>query len=152
MANITITVKGVPGVNEELLKLARRYHSKAKTRRLIRPAAQKMRDELRKTTKAQFTGNRSWTGRQSTGNLARSIRTFSFRRSRGVHVGPRVGGKGVRGLADGYYFGWHDQGTRKTGFGPAIKRKGMIERTMQRHGDAVGSMIGKALIQDLRYL
>ena len=54
------------------------------------------------------------------GNLSRSHRTFSYRRSKSVWVGPRIpnAGKGKNGMhngkrnADGFYAQWLDEGTK----------------------------------------
>jgi hypothetical protein len=138
---VTVRVFGVPQANAGLLRAAERYQSKAQTRKILRPAAVRMREALRGVTAGSFGGP----GSQSTGNLARSIRTFSFPRSRMVHVGPRVGGVGR--MADGYYFGWQDRGTSR-----GIRAKNMIDRTITAHGDEVAGIMRAALLADLQYL
>jgi hypothetical protein len=139
---ITVDIVGVPGVTQELRQAAIRYQSKAQTRRVLRPAAKALRDHLKNQVASTFAGSP-----RSTGTLRRSIRTFAFPRSRGLHVGPRLGGQGVRNLADGYYFGWQDQGTRR-----GIRAKFMIDKTMNKHGKEVANMAAQSLIDDLKYL
>ena len=135
--SFTITVHGVPALNKELLAAAERYRRKSETRKILRPAAVELRGYLKAEVGSTFEDSTT-----STGNLRKSIKTFSFPRSRAVHVGPRVGGSG----ADGYYFGWQDKGTRR-----GIKAKLMIDKTLDKHGAALSQRISLALWNDLRF-
>lgn len=144
---IVVSVKGVHKVNEELLRAARRYQSKAQTRKLLRPAGVTARKHLKDMTRASMIN-----AENSTGTLVRSIRTFSFTRSRSVHVGPRVG-SGLRGLADGFYFGFHDLGTKhRISRRQHIRPKNIIKRMLGAFGSAIGKQIEALLIADLKFL
>lgn len=142
---IHISWKGIPGVTQKLLKAAERYRSPGQVNRIIRPAANKMRQEITSVTRATFLGKR-----HSAGNLARSIRTWTYRGKRGVFAGANVGNKS-KTHPDGWYFGFHERGTKTKSGEQHIRPKHMLQRAFANKGNAVASEMANALLADLKY-
>jgi len=139
-SGITISWHGIPEVSAQLLKAANRYRSPGEVNRIIRPAADKMRQEISNVTAATFQG--------STGNLAKSIKTFTIRGLRAVFAGANVGGGRY---PDGYYFGFQEKGTKTKAGHQRIKPRNMLARAYANKGQAVASEIANALLADLKY-
>lgn len=142
---IYISWKGIPEVTQQLMRAAERYRSPGHVNRLIRPAANKMKQEISSVTAATFLGKP-----HSTGNLAKSIKTWTYRDMRAVFAGANVGTKSAR-YPDGWYFGFHEKGTKTKSGKQHIRPKRMLERAYANRGQAVASEIANALLQDLKY-
>lgn len=142
---IHISWHGVPQVTKSLLYAAKTYRNPGHVNKIIRPAARKMQQEIKNVTQSTFMN-----APHSTGNLARSIKLWTYRRFRGVlagaHYGKASGPEKESRYPDGYYFGFHERGTKK-----GIKAKYMMQRAYQAKGQQVASEIANALIADLKY-
>jgi hypothetical protein len=96
-------------------------------------------------TAATFTGKP-----KSVGRLARSIKTWTYRDLRGVFAGASLGG-GSKRYPDGYYFSFHETGTKNKAGKQHIRPKHMLQRAFANKGHAVASEIANALLADLKH-
>lgn len=141
---VFISFKGIPELTQKLFKAAEHYRTPGEVNRIIRPAAKRMRQEISSVTAATFMG-----AKHSTGNLAKSIKTWTVTRRRGVFAGANVGSSGR--YPDGYYFGFHEKGTKSKYGKPHIRPKRMLERAFANKGQSVASEMANALLADLKY-
>lgn len=148
---ITVKVKGGDALAKAMWKAAKKYRSKSETKKITRPGAVHMRKGLRREI-------RTYTWKDSTGNLERSIRTFSWSKSWQYFVGPSVGDQSrhngsrkarMKRPADGFYFGWVNFGTSRTGWGKGIRPRRIFERAIRFHGESAARIVQMTLYRNL---
>jgi len=134
-------MKGLSGVQKDLQKqvldvlvklntLPKEIKSKA-TKKAIRPAANLIREAAKVNAPVG-----------ETGELKRSIKTFSLRKSKlALFVGPRFPrkSKGGKEFEQAYYGGWQEFGTRK------MKGSGYVRRALDAKKNAAIELMKKGV-------